>query len=96
MVGRIAAVLIGIIIIWGIIKIIQRSLSPRIHDNDNRYRTKKFVSFFGYFLSIILITVVYSDKLGGLTVALGVAGAGIAFRMATMRSIARNMRGTVL
>ncbi|HAT64290.1 MAG TPA: transporter, partial [Flavobacteriaceae bacterium] len=32
-------------------------------------------------LTIVLITVVYSNKLGGLTVALGVAGAGIAFSL---------------
>jgi hypothetical protein len=47
-------------------------------DNNNRYKAKKFSSFIGYFLTIILLTVVFSDKLGNLTVALGVAGAGIA------------------
>jgi small-conductance mechanosensitive channel len=35
----------------------------------------------GYFLTIVLITVVFSDKLGGLTVAFGVAGAGVAFAL---------------
>ncbi len=30
---------------------------------------------------IIMVTIVFSDKLGGLTVALGVAGAGIAFAL---------------
>lgn len=80
-VGRIAAILIGVAIIWIIIKAIQRSLFTKIKDNDNRYRAKKFSSFIGYFLTIVLLTVVYSDKLGGLTVALGVAGAGIAFAL---------------
>ncbi len=80
-VGKIAAIFIGVAIIWLIIKAIQRNLFSKIKDNDNRYRAKKFSGFIGYFLTVILITVVYSDKLGGLTVALGVAGAGIAFAL---------------
>lgn len=50
----------------------------KIKDNDNRCRAKKFR---GFILIIILISLVYSDKLGGLTVALGVAGAGVAFAL---------------
>jgi len=72
---------LGITIIWLIIKAIQRNLLSKIRDNENRYRAKKFGSFIGYFLTIVLLTVVFSDKLGGLTVALGVAGAGIAFAL---------------
>ncbi len=80
-IGKIVTVFIGIAIIWLIIKATQRNLFSKIKDSDNRYRAKKFSGFIGYFLTIVLITVVYSDKLGGLTVALGVAGAGIAFAL---------------
>jgi small-conductance mechanosensitive channel len=80
-VGKIASILIGVAIIWIIIKAIQRNLFAKIKDNDNRYRAKKFSSFIGYILTILLLTIVFSDKLGGLTVALGVAGAGIAFAL---------------
>ncbi len=80
-IGKIATVFLGIIIIWLVIKAIQRNLLSKIKGNENRYRAKKFGSFIGYFLSIVLFTVVFSDKLGGLTVALGVAGAGIAFAL---------------
>jgi hypothetical protein len=59
-----------------LIKLFKKSFS-KIKDNNNRYKAKKFSSF-GLFLTIILLTVVFSDKLGNLTVALGVAGAGIA------------------
>jgi len=62
-------------------KAIQKNLFSKLKDNDNRYRAKKIGSFIGYVLTIILITIVYSDKLGGLTVAFGVAGAGIAFAL---------------
>jgi small-conductance mechanosensitive channel len=80
-VGKIASILIGVAIIWIIIKAIQRNLFAKIKDNDNRYRAKKFSSFIGYILTILLLMIVFSDKLGGLTVALGVAGAGIAFAL---------------
>jgi small-conductance mechanosensitive channel len=80
-VGKIATLLIGIAVIWLINKAIQRNLLSKIKDGDSRYRAKKFGSFIGYFLSIVLLTVIYSDKLGGLTVAFGVAGAGIAFAL---------------
>jgi small-conductance mechanosensitive channel len=80
-VGKIVTLFIGIAIIWMLVKFIKRNVFSRIKDNDNRYRAKKFVTFFGYFLTILLLTIIFSDKLGGLTVALGVAGAGIAFAL---------------
>ncbi|MEO6949706.1 MAG: mechanosensitive ion channel domain-containing protein [Ginsengibacter sp.] len=80
-VGKIVTIIIGIAIIWTIVKALQKKIIPKIKDGDNRYRLKKLGSFTGYLLTIALLTVVYSDKLGGLTVALGVAGAGIAFAL---------------
>ncbi|MFA9388733.1 MAG: mechanosensitive ion channel family protein [Prolixibacteraceae bacterium] len=80
-VGKIATIVIGVAVIWVLIKAIQRNFFSKIKDHDNRYRAKKFSGFIGYFLTILLLTIVFSDKLGGLTVALGVAGAGIAFAM---------------
>jgi small-conductance mechanosensitive channel len=80
-VGKIVSFFIGIAIIWMLIKAIQKNLFSKIKDNNNRYKAKKFSSFIGYFLTIILLTVIFSDKLGNLTVALGVAGAGIAFAL---------------
>lgn len=76
-----ATIFIGIALIWLIVKVIQKNLFSKIKDNDNRYRAKKFGSFIGYFLTILFVTIVFSDKLGGLTVAFGVAGAGIAFAL---------------
>ncbi len=80
-VGKIATIMIGIAIIWLIIKAIQNNLFSKINDSDNRYKAKKFGTFIGYFLTVVLVTIVYSDKLGGLTVAFGVAGAGVAFAL---------------
>ena len=80
-VGKIVSFFIGIAVIWMLIKAIQKNLFSKIKDNNNRYKAKKFSTFIGYFLTILLLTVIFSDKLGNLTVALGVAGAGIAFAL---------------
>jgi small-conductance mechanosensitive channel len=80
-IGKFVIIFLGIAVIWLIIKALQKNLFSKIKDTDNRYRAKKFGSFVGYFLTIILFTVVFSDRLGGLTVAFGVAGAGIAFAL---------------
>ena len=43
--------------------------------------SRKLVTVGGYAVALILLSVVYSDKLSGLTVMLGVLGAGIAFAL---------------
>lgn len=80
-VEKILILSLGIVGIWVIIKTLQKNLFSKIKGNDNRYRAKKLSNITGSVLTIILLTVVFSDKLGGLTVALGVAGAGIAFAL---------------
>ena len=80
-VGKIVIFCIGVGLIWILIKWLQNRLFTKIKDNDNKYRANKLSSFIGYFLTIVLLTVIFSDRLGGLTVAFGVAGAGIAFAL---------------
>jgi len=80
-IGKLITIVFGIAIIWIIIKALQKYIFSKIHDNDSRYKAIKVGSFFGYFLILVLLIFVYSNKLGGFTVALGVAGAGIAFAL---------------
>ncbi len=80
-VGRIVASFVVILVLITVIKFIQKTLSGKIKDTDTRYRIRKSISFFGYITAIFFLTIVFSDKLGGLTVAFGVAGAGIAFAL---------------
>jgi small-conductance mechanosensitive channel len=80
-VGKLVAIFIGAIIIWILIKVIQRKFISRMNDSNNRYKAKKFSTFTGYILTVTLIIIVFSNKLGGFTIALGVAGAGIAFAL---------------
>lgn len=80
-VGKIVTAIVGILIVVGIVRFLQKTITVRIKDTDTRYRVRKFVSFIGYILGIVVLVTIFSDKLGGLTVALGVAGAGIAFAL---------------
>ncbi len=80
-VGKIITIVVGVLVIHVIARFVKRSLETRLKDNDARYRGRKFVEIVGRVASIVFIAVVFSDKLGGLTVALGVAGAGIAFAL---------------
>lgn len=80
-VGKIVTFCIGVALIWILIKWLQNRLFTKIKDNDNKYRANKLSSFIGYFLTILLLTIIFSDRLGGFTVAFGVAGAGIAFAL---------------
>ncbi len=78
---KVVFVAAGLIVIWVVVRLIQKNLLSRIKDNDGRYRAKKMSTFAGYGLTIILLLVIYSDRLGGFTFALGIAGAGIAFAL---------------
>lgn len=80
-VSNIFIIFAGLFVIWLIIKLIQKNLFNKIKDNDNRYRAKKFSNVIGYVFTILFVSILFSDQLGGLTVALGVAGAGIAFAL---------------
>ncbi|UQD57166.1 mechanosensitive ion channel family protein [Flavobacterium sp. K5-23] len=80
-VGKIVTFLVGVAIIWMVIQAVQKKLFSKIKDSDNRYKAKKVSTFVGYLITVIFLTVIFSDKLGGFTVALGVAGAGIAFAL---------------
>lgn len=80
-VGKLVFIFLGFGIVWILIKTIQNNLLTKIRDNDSRYKAKKFSELIGYFLTMVLITAVFGGKLGGLTVALGVSGAGIAFTL---------------
>jgi len=80
-VARFITAFIAVMIVVIIIRLIRRSTTRYIKDSDTRYRARKFITFIGYAIIIIVIAAIFSDKLGGLHVVLGVAGAGIAFSL---------------
>ncbi len=81
LVGKWVAVFIGVAIIWIIVQLLRRNLATRIKDNSIRYKTKKLLGFVGFLVTVVFIIIIFSDKLGGISIALGVAGAGIAFAL---------------
>jgi small-conductance mechanosensitive channel len=75
------AALVGAGAIVLLVKLVQGTLIRRLPDADSRYYARKLVTLGGWLATILLITVVFRDRLGGLTVAIGVASAGIAFAL---------------
>ncbi len=80
-VGKIVIILIALIIIAVITKLLKKYPTRLIKDKESKYRFRKLINFVGFIIFFIFIVITFSDKLGGLTVALGVAGAGIAFAL---------------
>jgi small-conductance mechanosensitive channel len=79
--GRIVTSLVSIVVVVILVKIMNRALGRYVTSNDLRYQIKKIVTFLGYLLAIFVLSIIFSDKLSSLTVAFGVAGAGIAFAL---------------
>lgn len=79
--ARFAMVVVGLTVLLLVTRLLRRTLTAYISDNTTRYQARKAVGFLGYAAAAIFLAVSFSDRLGGLTVALGVAGAGIAFAL---------------
>lgn len=81
LVGKLVAICIALVVTFTVVRFAQRSVARYVKDVDTRYRARKFVSFLGYAAAIMVLATVFSDRLGGFTVAFGVAGAGVAFAL---------------
>ena len=71
----------GCLVIAMAVRGLRRTLSGRLKDADVRYRARKLISFAGYFTMAVFAAIVFSDRLGQLSVAFGVIGAGVAFAL---------------
>ncbi len=80
-VGKIATALVGLLVVFILGRLTRRSLQHYVKENAARYRARKLVSFGVYVASFIVLLIIFSERLVGLTVAFGVAGAGIAFAL---------------
>jgi small-conductance mechanosensitive channel len=77
---RLAFVLAGWLVIAVLIGLLRRA-AGHLRDSTFRYQARKGVAFVGWALAAVVLALVFSDRLGGFTVAFGVAGAGIAFAL---------------
>ena len=80
-VGKIVFSLAAILFTIAVVRFAQRILGRYVQNAERRYRLKKIIGILGFILATFLISIIYSEKLSGLTVAFGVAGAGIAFAL---------------
>ncbi|MCT4366361.1 MAG: mechanosensitive ion channel family protein [Synechococcaceae cyanobacterium MAG-AL2] len=81
LVSKLFIAVAGLLVISLLIRSFQYSLTRYLKDSDSRYYGRKLITFSGYLAGFVFITIVFKDRLGGLTVAIGVASAGITFSL---------------
>jgi len=68
----------GAITIVLVVKLVQTTLVRRLPDSDSRYYARKLVSLGGWLACLLLMAVVFRDRLGGLAVGIGCSSAASA------------------
>jgi small-conductance mechanosensitive channel len=75
--AKLGFAVLGILVIHAVFRLLEERLPAHFRELDARYRVRKLVVFAGYGVGIVFVTVLFEDRLGRLTFALGVAGAGL-------------------
>lgn len=78
---KVLTVLVAIITTYVLTTIVKRIIPKYVAAADSRYKARKFVNFIGYAILVVTVFIIFSNQLTGLTVFIGVAGAGIAFAL---------------
>jgi len=68
---------LGILVVHATFRLLERTLPRHFRERDARYRVRKFVVYAGYAVVIVFVTILFEDRLGRVSFALGVAGAGV-------------------
>src|SRR3984885_7637370 len=72
------AAVIGILCIHATFRVLEQTLPRRFGRSDARYKVRKFVVFSGYVSIVLFLAILFEDRLGRLSFAFGVVGAGVA------------------
>jgi small-conductance mechanosensitive channel len=75
--AKLGFAVLGILVIHAVFRLLEQKLPGHFREQDARYRVRKFVVFAGYIVGIVFITVLFADRFGRVSFALGVAGAGL-------------------
>lgn len=78
---KISYLIIGLITIFVVSRLMRRLTDRVMSERSFKFQARKALNFVGYLASIFLAMIVFDVNLGGLGVAFGVAGAGIAFAL---------------
>jgi small-conductance mechanosensitive channel len=76
--GKCLVAVFGILVIHAAFRLLEGTLPRRFGRADARYKVRKFVVFSGYFSILLFLAILFEDRLGRLSLVLGVAGAGVA------------------
>lgn len=80
-VGRFVSAAVLILVIVALVRLTRRILDRSVIESGNLYRINKMITFTGYLVGFLGVGLIFSDRLGRMAVAFGVAGAGIAFAL---------------
>ena len=80
-VGTLISATVTILVFLALARYFWGVLNRYIQEPSNLNRAKKMVSFLGYFVGLIIISLIFSDRLGKMAMAFWVAGAGLAFAL---------------
>src|SRR5271168_682856 len=78
--GKCLAAIVGILLIHGAFKLLEQTLPRRFGRVDARYKVRKFVVFSGYVATLLFLAILFEDRLGRLSFAIGVAGVAVALQ----------------
>src|SRR6202453_4050451 len=76
--GKCVAAVVGILFIQGTFRVLEQTLPRRFGRADARYRVRKFLVFSGSLSILLFLAILFEDRLGRLSFAFGVVGAGVA------------------
>ena len=79
--AKLLGVIAGALLIAFVTRIFQTVGGNRVADSDRRYLLRKSLGFLGYAATVVMLVAVFRNDLGGLSVTIGVAGAGVAFAL---------------
>jgi small-conductance mechanosensitive channel len=76
--GKCIAAAVGILVLYAVFRVLEQTLPRRFGPADARYRARKFIVFAGYLTTLLFLAILFEDRLGRLSFAIGVIGAGVA------------------
>src|ERR1700749_1833850 len=76
--GKCVAAIVEIVLINATFRVLEQTLPRRFGRADARYKVRKFVVFSGYLSILFFLAILFEDRLGRLSFAFGVVGAGVA------------------
>src|SRR5260370_7023914 len=75
--GKCVAAVVGILLIHGTFRLLEKALPRRFGQADLRYRVRKLIAFSGYAAILLFASILFEDLLGRLIFTIEAAGAGV-------------------